>query len=65
MSIHCSFLIYICINFVSADSTDKFIEELVLKPLYDDQLYAHFQFTTIWDVSSDSDDRKLSNNTVF
>ncbi|KAI4464832.1 gpi transamidase component pig-t-related [Holotrichia oblita] len=36
--------------------SDKFTEELVLKPLVQDQIYAHFQFTTIWDVDARSRD---------
>lgn len=31
---------------------DQFNEELLLKPLYSDQLYAYFQFSTIWNTES-------------
>ena len=29
---------------------DVFHEELLLRPLKTGQVYAHFQFTTVWDV---------------
>lgn len=29
---------------------DEFHEELLLKPLYTDKLYAFFQFSTIWNA---------------
>ncbi|GJQ86521.1 hypothetical protein Trydic_g10421 [Trypoxylus dichotomus] len=46
-----------------AQYTDKFTEELVLKPLVDGQIYAHFQFTTIWDV--EPKDRDLFQSHLF
>ncbi|KAF5295442.1 hypothetical protein FQA39_LY13103 [Lamprigera yunnana] len=30
--------------------SDSFTEELLIKPLYVDQLYAHFHFSTVWDT---------------
>lgn len=38
---------------------DSFTEELLLKPLYSDQLYAHFQFTTKWDTELSSEECKF------
>lgn len=29
---------------------DAFTEELLVKPLFSEQLYVHFQFATIWDI---------------
>ncbi|XP_066246675.1 GPI transamidase component PIG-T [Euwallacea similis] len=39
-------------SFLNADS---FTEELLLKPLFSDQLYAHFQFSTTWDVDPENE----------
>nr|XP_022907425.1 GPI transamidase component PIG-T [Onthophagus taurus]XP_022907426.1 GPI transamidase component PIG-T [Onthophagus taurus] len=35
---------------------DIFTEDLFIKPLNNEQLYAHFRFTTKWDVDSTKDD---------
>lgn len=37
---------------------DSFDEELLLKPLYNDHIYAHFQFTTRWSVQEDKENSK-------
>lgn len=31
-------------------ASDSFTEELLIKPLYTDQIYTHFHFSTIWDT---------------
>lgn len=36
--------------------SDLFTEELLVKPLYSGQLYAHFQFTTKWNSDFSSED---------
>lgn len=47
------------INLVLTSSyQDSFTEELILKPLYSNQLYAHFHFKTKWDVDTRSDSGK-------
>lgn len=46
------FLIVLC---VGAENEDEFNEELFLKPLPTGHLYAHFQFTTSWNISLDDD----------
>lgn len=48
------------INSVLTYETDYFTEELLLKPLYGDQLYAHFQFTTKWDTELSSENCKFA-----
>lgn len=40
---------------------DSFTEELLIKPLYSDQLYSHFQFTTRWDTELYSETCKFEN----
>lgn len=42
--------IIITSHFCVCFSSDIFTEELLLKPLYNDKIYAHFQFRTKWDV---------------
>ncbi|CAH1183567.1 unnamed protein product [Phaedon cochleariae] len=36
-------------------SQDTFSEELLIKPLYSDQVYTHFHFSTKWDVDMDTE----------
>lgn len=38
---------------------DHFTEELLLKPLYSDQIYAHFHFSTVWNTDLDKETCKL------
>lgn len=40
---------------------ESFTEELLIKPLYSNQLYAHFQFTTKWETEISSEECKLTN----
>lgn len=47
--------------FVSAApalGSDSFTEELILKPLYGNQIYAHFHFKTRWDIDVRKDSGK-------
>ncbi|XP_017784722.1 PREDICTED: GPI transamidase component PIG-T [Nicrophorus vespilloides] len=46
--------VLVIIHLVSCNK-DSFTEELLLKPLYANKLYSHFQFTTKWDVDATSD----------
>lgn len=39
---------------------DKFYEELLLKPLHSQQLYAYFQFSTLWDAPAKSESCKYN-----
>lgn len=39
--------------------SDHFTEELLLKPLYTEQLYAHFHFSTIWNTDYENESCKL------
>lgn len=52
--ISCAYLL-LFIKFVLAYNRDIFTEELLIKPLYSEQLYAHFQFTTKWDTSPETE----------
>lgn len=45
-------------------NADSFTEELLLKPLYSDQLYAHFQFSTKWDTELSSEECKFEKYNV-
>lgn len=36
-------------------ASDSFTEELLLKPLYNEQVYAHFHFSTKWDTNVDTE----------
>ena len=45
-----SFLVSLLFISVSLAAKDVFHEELLLRPLKTGHVYAHFQFTTIWDV---------------
>lgn len=48
------FFILACIvNFVSSHN-DFFDEELMLKPLPSNHVYAHFQFTTVWETTKEA-----------
>ncbi|CAH1369037.1 hypothetical protein MTP99_010524 [Tenebrio molitor] len=40
---------------VLTSKSDTFTEELLIKPLYSDQLYVHFQFVTKWDTRPDQE----------
>lgn len=46
------------IGYVLTTYTDSFNEELMLKPLYGNQIYAHFHFKTTWDIDSKKDSGK-------
>lgn len=64
------FLLLSCIALVSllasVNADDEYHEELVLKPLATGHLYAHFQFTTNWNVDiSDKDACKYYYRTLF
>lgn len=50
----CMFSVFIS----SIASSDFFTEELLLKPLYTEQLYAHFHFSTIWNTDSEKESCK-------
>lgn len=56
------FVIYMCTIFhfssASSLSTDTFTEELLLKPLFSEQLYAHFQFSTVWNIDPSNEQCK-------
>ena len=45
-----SFLVSLLFISLSLAAKDVFHEELLLRPLKTGHVYAHFQFTTIWDV---------------
>lgn len=45
-----SFLVSLLFISISLAAKDVFHEELLLRPLKTGHVYAHFQFTTIWDV---------------
>ncbi|VEN49651.1 unnamed protein product [Callosobruchus maculatus] len=49
-------LLLFCLVPVRTYKKEEFSEELLIKPLYSEQLYAHFQFTTKWhtDITKDS-----------
>lgn len=54
-------IIFGLLCFVSTGLTynsDRFTEELLIKPLYSEQLYAHFQFSLKWDVDPDKEQCK-------
>lgn len=40
-------------------SLDHFTEELLIKPLYTEQLYAYFHFSTIWNTDYEQETCKL------
>ncbi|KAJ8920991.1 hypothetical protein NQ315_015787 [Exocentrus adspersus] len=48
--ISCIFYLLILTIKLARTTSETFTEELLIKPLYSEQLYAHFQFTTKWDV---------------
>ncbi|RZC42763.1 Gpi16 domain containing protein [Asbolus verrucosus] len=41
--------------FILTSKSDRFSEELLIKPLYSDHLYVHFQFATKWDTNPDQE----------
>ena len=45
-----SFVVYLLFLSVPLAAKDIFHEELFLRPLKTGHVYAHFQFTTVWDV---------------
>lgn len=55
-------VIYLCTIFhfssPSSLSRDTFTEELLLKPLFSEQLYAHFQFSTVWNIDPSNEQCK-------
>lgn len=51
----CSFLVFVLYVCECSGYGDKFHEELLLKPLQGEQLYAYFQFTTVWDTEPTAD----------
>lgn len=52
-------LLVLLIKNVLTSYSDSFTEELLLKPLYSNQLYAHFQFVTKWDSELASEQCKF------
>lgn len=48
------------IEAIIAYNRDTFTEELFIKPLYSEQLYAHFQFTTKWDTDPETETCKCT-----
>ncbi|XP_060518647.1 GPI transamidase component PIG-T [Cylas formicarius] len=54
MNLHlCLFLVIL--KLLGATSLETFTEELLIKPLYSEQLYVHFQFVTKWDINSETE----------
>ena len=49
-AVSCSFILCLLFLSFSLAAKDDFHEELLLRPLKTGQVYAHFQFTTVWDV---------------
>jgi len=51
---------YSFINIITCHSTynDLFDEELMLKPLSSNHVYAYFQFTTVWEAAKHTEIRK-------
>ena len=45
-----SFVVFLLFLSYSLAAKDVFHEELLLRPLKTGHVYAHFQFTTVWDV---------------
>ena len=45
-------------------SSEEFHEELLIKPLPNGHIYAHFQFTTTWNTDIESESCKLFQNLV-
>lgn len=45
--------------------SDEFVEELYIKPLYSEQVLAHFQFSTKWDTDVTSNSCKYSYYSIF
>ncbi len=54
--------IVVLVPFARAIGEDSFQEELFIKPLSSGHVYAHFQFTTTWNVSL-KDESKLRKTT--
>ncbi|CAG9827835.1 unnamed protein product [Diabrotica balteata] len=53
------FCLFLFINLVfSYDG--KITEELLIKPLHSEQVYTHFQFSTIWDIDPDQENFRHS-----
>lgn len=52
------FIFVISIKFASSQN-DFFDEELMLKPLSNNYVYAYFQFTTVWETTKDIKTCKL------
>ncbi|KAJ8943864.1 hypothetical protein NQ314_009634 [Rhamnusium bicolor] len=51
----CATYLIFYVNSVLTYNSDTFTEELLIKPLYSEQIYAHFQFTTKWDVDPNTE----------
>lgn len=49
-AVSCSFVLCLLSLSFAFAAKDVFHEELLLRPLRTGQVYAHFQFTTVWDV---------------
>lgn len=47
------FVVILCLLSACAlvSGLDSFTEELLLKPLYSEHLYAHFHFSTVWNTN--------------
>ncbi|CAH3030337.1 unnamed protein product [Porites evermanni] len=59
-----SFLVSLLFISISLAAKDVFHEELLLRPLKTGHVYAHFQFTTIWDVDI-RDSKAFSHYNLF
>lgn len=51
-------ILFICHLVHSYEGT--ITEELLIKPLYSEQVYTHFQFSTKWDIDPDKETCKYS-----
>lgn len=48
-------VIFGSLNSIVTSTSDYFTEELLLKPLYSEHIYAHFHFATVWDIDPESE----------
>lgn len=49
------FCVFSFLKLVSPLEKDYFTEELLIKPLFSEQLYAHFHFSTSWDIDPNTE----------
>ena len=50
-AVFCGVFVLVLVHLAGAVGEDSFQEELYFKPLSSGHVYAHFQFTTTWNVS--------------